>query len=62
MSRNRNRAAITDRAKALLLYAAARERYSPDALRIAIAGVEQEPVRAYRCLKAIITSIPKERR
>lgn len=50
------------RAKALLLYAAVRERYSPEALQLALRGVEREPARAYRCLKALVNSIPQAER
>lgn len=62
MSSAADRAAITDRAQALLIYCAVREGYSREALRVAMLGVEDEPVRAYRCLKALVNSLaPHER-
>ncbi len=62
MSRNPHRAALIDRAKALCIYAAVREGYSKDALQLALRGVERQPVRALKCLQAIINSIPQKER
>ena len=57
-----DRAALIDRAKALLIYCAVREGYSREALQMALRGVEREPVRAERCLSALVRSLaPHER-
>lgn len=62
MPRNPDRAKLIDRAQALCIYAAVREGYSHAALQMALLGCERQPVRAYRCLKALVNSLPPHER